>query len=104
MADGPLVGLERRFFENRGVERSPAGILAVGDQSVAGSEHAAVGLSRGENRVGWNDQKNTPDVGRRWFLLYITLRRGTSYLVENPVRQVTLDLREAASSRFVLMS
>src|SRR5271165_3780993 len=100
MADGALVGLERRFFENRGVERTPAGVLAMGDQAVAGTEHAAVGFARGENRVGRNDQRITPDVGISMAFivpLYLTRCATRPILlrtpIENSVRWATLNLK-----------
>ncbi len=51
MADGPLDGLKRSFFENRGVQRSPACVLAMGDQSVSGAEYPPVGFAGGEHGV-----------------------------------------------------
>ena len=43
--------MERSLFEDRGVQGTPAGFLAVRDQTVFGSEHTSVSFSNCENLI-----------------------------------------------------
>src|SRR5579863_10247029 len=101
MADGPLHRLERRFFENCGVQRTPARVLAVSDQPVPGTEHSSVRFARREYGIGWYDHGITFNVEKRprfrvllkflWLPLYIKAPR--AYVVENFVLWPTLKSR-----------
>ena len=55
MADGGLDRFKRGFFDDGGMERAPANILAMRQQPVSRPEDAAVGFAGHENRLGeWN--------------------------------------------------
>src|ERR1700722_18708504 len=71
MPDGPFHGLERGFLQNGGMERAPARVLAMSDQTVSGAEHAAVRFARGKYGIGRYDHGNTPDPEHVQLLAFI---------------------------------
>jgi hypothetical protein len=74
MADWPLGGLEWRFLQDGCVERTPTGILAMGDQAVAGTKHAAMRFARGEDGIGWYDHGIIPNLGRTAIIVHYGLK------------------------------
>jgi len=63
MTDRGFGGAKWSFFEDRSVERSPSGILAICDQPVAWTHGPAMSLIDSENRC-------RPGFGEHWEPFY----------------------------------
>ena len=67
--------MERSLFEDRGIERTPAGFLAVRDHAVLDSEHTSVSFSNGENLVRERNHWTPPAEERGHYHLVARLYR-----------------------------
>src|SRR5437773_7059955 len=67
MPNGRLRRREGTFLENGGVQRSPSGVLAVGDQAVSRAYRPAVRLVDAKNRKGFRHGKHAALLSRFLF-------------------------------------
>jgi hypothetical protein len=52
MLNRAFGGLKRSLFDDRGVERSPANVFTMSDETVTGPEYAAMRFPNGKYRAG----------------------------------------------------
>ena len=64
MVDRRLGRLKRTFLDDRRVERTPPGILAVRDQSVADPQGAPMSFPDSKNRSRRSDRKHRRNISQ----------------------------------------